>query len=262
MNLNRFALTDRIAIVTGASQGIGEATAIVVAKAGADVVLASRNVKNLQKVAKGIEELGRKALVVPTDVTITSQIENMVKKTIAEFGRIDVLMNNAGGAAPDLISRILEISEEAWDKVVNLNLKAAFMVCRAVAPVMLQQGKGSIVNWSSVAGLMAYPLTPHYGAAKAGVKNLTATLAAEFAPKIRVNAVAPGPIETSGFTELSRRDPEVKEKRVRNILLKRLGQPEEVAYTALFLASDAASYITGETIVVSGGFTTFLNLGQ
>lgn len=260
MNLNRFALTDRIAIVTGSSQGIGEATAIVVAKAGADVVLASRNVRNLQKVAAEIVRLGRKALVVPTDITITSQIENMVNKTVAEFGRIDILMNNAGGAAPDLISKVLEISEEAWDKVVNLNLKAAFMVCRAVAPVMIQQGKGSIVNWSSVAGLMAYPLTPHYGAAKAGVKNLTATLAAEFAPKIRVNAVAPGPIETSGFTKLSRRDPELKEKRLKNILLRRLGQPEEVAYTALFLASDAASYITGETIVVSGGFTTFLNL--
>jgi NAD(P)-dependent dehydrogenase (short-subunit alcohol dehydrogenase family) len=183
----------------------------------------------------------------------------MVNETRSEFGRIDILINNAGGTTPDLIGKILEISEESWDKVVNLNLKATFMVCRTVAPVMLEQGEGSIVNCSSIAGLMAYPLAPHYGAAKAAVKNLTATLAAEFAPRVRVNAVAPGAIETPGLIKLSRKDPEGKEKRVKKTLLKRLGLPEEVAYTVLFLASDAASYITGETIVVSGGFTVYID---
>ena len=258
MGLEKFALTDRIAIVTGAGQGIGEATALAVAEAGAHVVVADINVKTMQNVAKQIEKLGRKALAVPTDVTVTSQVENLVSKTIAEFGRIDILMNNAGGIDPALTGKAVDMSEEAWDKVINLNLRATFLCCRAATPVMLKQGIGSIVNWSSMGGLMAYPIAAHYGAAKAGIINLTETLAAELAPNIRVNAVAPGLIQTPLAIEINRRYPGIIEQRRKKILLRRLGQPEEVAYTALFLASDAASYITGQTIIVGGGLTTFV----
>lgn len=258
MGLERFALTDRIAIVTGAGQGIGEATALALAEAGAHVVIAEINEENARKVAKQVENRGRKSLAIPTDVTVTSQLENMVNKTLARFGRIDILMNNAGGVASDLMGKAMEMSEEVWDKVVDLNLKATFLACKAVAPVMLKQGKGSIVNWSSMAGLMTFPIAAQYGAAKAGVWNLTMTLAAELAPNIRVNAVAPGSIETPPIIERLRKNPGLKEKRLKKILLRRLGRPEEVAYTAVFLASDAASYITGETIVVGGGLTTFV----
>ena len=260
MNLERFALTDRIAIVTGAGQGIGEATALAMAEAGAHVVVADINVETMQKVTKEIEKLGRKSLAVPTDVTVTSQVENMVSKTVAEFGRIDILVNNAGGIATSLVGSVMEMSEEAWDKVVNLNLRTTFVCCKTVAPVMLKQGKGNIINLSSLSGLKPYPVAAQYGVAKAGVRNLTETLAAEFAPNIRVNAMAPGMIETPMVIELCRKQPELKQKRLKRILLRRMGLPKEVAYTAVFLASDASSYITGETIVISGGLTTYVDL--
>ncbi|MFC2017551.1 SDR family NAD(P)-dependent oxidoreductase [Chloroflexota bacterium] len=266
MGLERFALTDRIAIVTGASQGLGEAIALAMAEAGAHVVVASRNKENLQKVAKEIEKLGRKSLVVPTDVTVTSQVENMVSKTVDEFGRVDIMVNNAGGIAvsahqlhdPSLMGSVRLISEETWDKVFTVNLRATFVCSKTVAPLMLSQGKGNIINLSSMAGLMPYPLWANYGAAKAGVSNLTESLAAEFAPNIRVNAIAPGVMATPTVSEAYRNNPELAEKRLKMILLMRLGLPEEIAYPVIFLASDASSFITGQTIRVSGGLTTFV----
>ena len=266
MGLESFALTDRVAIVTGASQGLGEAIALAMASAGAHVVIASRNVENLQRVAKEIEKLGRKSLVVPTDVTVTSQVENMVSKTVDEFGGTDILVNNAGGIGvgahqlhdPSLTGSVREMSEETWDMVFAVNLRATFVCSKTVVPVMFSQGKGNIINLSSMAGLIAYPLWANYGAAKAGVSNLTETLAADFAPNIRVNAIAPGVIATPTVTEAYRNAPELKEKRLNMILLRRIGLPEEIGHTAVFLASDASSFITGQTIRVSGGQTTFV----
>lgn len=265
MGLEKFALTDRIALVTGGGQGMGEAIALAMAEVGAHVVVADINLETAQKVSKEIEKLGRKALALPVDVTVSSQIKGMVNKIVAEFGRIDILVNNAGGISASLLGAVTagaanELTEEAWDKVINLNLKSCFLCSKIVAPVMLRQKKGAIINLCSISGLMAYPIAASYGAAKAGIWNFTESLAAELAPNIRVNAVAPGTIETPMVREIIRRDPEMMEKRTKRMLLRRLGKTEEVAYTVVFLASDAASYITGETIIITGGLTTFIGI--
>jgi len=176
----------------------------------------------------------------------------MVRKTVEEFGRIDILVNNAGGL---FVVAVLDMSERAWDAIIRENLKSVFLCSKAVAKVMVEQKKGSIVNLASMAGRTGSPGMAHYGAAKAGIINLTQSLSAEWAPyKIRVNAIAPGPVWTPGAA-IVWPTPELQAKVVSRILLGRFGQPEDIAAAAIYLASDASDWVTGQTFDINGGPT-------
>jgi len=256
MKGSEFALPGKVTVVTGSGQGIGKKIALSFAEAGANVVIAELNAATAEATAAEIRGLGKKALVICVDVRDGNQIENMVQKILDEFGRIDVLVNNAGGNIFGLPA--LEISEEEWDKVITLNLKSTFLCSKAVGRIMVEQRGGSIINIASLAGLLAFPLGAHYGAAKAAIINLTKTLSIELAPSnIRVNAICPGVILTSLTETIYRQRPHQQKERLETIPLGRLGQPEDVAHLAVFLASDASNYITGEAIIVGGGMDTF-----
>ncbi|MFC2051324.1 SDR family NAD(P)-dependent oxidoreductase [Chloroflexota bacterium] len=257
MILSKFSVEDRVAIVTGSGRGLGKGIALGLAEAGANIVVVARTATEIEETAAEIRKIGRKALAVPADVRESDQIENMVQKTLEEFGRIDILVNNAGGS---FRARALEMSGNAWDAIVRVNLKSVFLCSKAAGKVMLDQKKGSIVNISSAAGRWGSVGMPAYGASKAGIINLTQTLASDWAPYVRVNGVAPSVIETPGmrwsrgqagkdFGSIS----EQIEAVIKDTPLGRLGQPEDVAAAVLFLASDAADWVTGITLDVTGG---------
>jgi len=254
--LSSFELRDKVAIVTGSGQGMGKAIALGFAEAGADVAVVELNSATAEATGDGIRALGRKALVINTDVLDHVQVKSMVEKTLREFGSIDILVNCVGGPL-GLIAPIIETGEDDWDRLVAFNLKTAFLCCKEVAKVMVARRKGSIVNIASTAAFGPRPdIVPHgaYGAAKAGVINLTRTLAYEIAPyQVRVNCIAPGTTDTPMSADYFRQNPGALELRLRTIPLGRLGKVEDIASMSLFLASDAASFITGETIMVSGG---------
>jgi 3-oxoacyl-[acyl-carrier protein] reductase len=255
--LQQFSLNNKIAIVTGSGQGIGRAIARMFAEAGADLVIADIRMDTAEATATDIRSLQRKAFTFQVDVRDKNQVDEMVTKTIEKFGCIDILVNNAGFG--HMTVPLVEMNEEEWDKCVTLNLKSTFLCCKAVSRVMMRQKRGTIINMASMAALGAYPMGANYSAAKAGIKNLTETLAVELGPyNIRVNALAPGVIETQLTAELYERRPELKIQRLKNIPLGRLGTPEDVANVALFLASDASSYISGETIPIKGAMATFV----
>jgi len=255
--LSQFSLEGKVAIVTGGGQGIGKAIALIFAQAGADLVIADINSVTAKSTAEAVSDLGRKALAVPVDVCDNNQVENMLSKAIEKFKGVDILVNDAGGGY--LTVPVLERREEDWDKIVRLNLKSAFLCCKVVGKAMVGQKRGNIINMASMAVFGPYPLGADYAAAKAGVKHLTETLAVELGPhNIRVNALAPGVTETPMTAELYQRQPELKERRLRNIPLKRLAKPEDIAKVALFLASDASGYVTGQTILINGGMATFV----
>jgi len=257
MNLEKFSLEGKIAIVTGSGQGIGKAIALTFAEAGADLVIADINGDTAEATGRDIHDLGRESLVIPVDVRDAGQVDHMVIKTLEKFKRIDILVNNAGFGY--MTVPLVEMAEEDWDKWVILNLKSTFLCCKAVGRVMIRQKKGNIINMSSMAALGPYPMGINYSAAKAGIKNLTETLAVELGPhNIRVNALAPGVIETPLTVSLYERRPELKEQRLKYIPLGRLGKPEDVASVALFLASDASRYISGQTIAINGAMATFV----
>lgn len=254
MLLERFALKDRVAIVTGAGRGIGKGIALAFADVGAHVAVAARTESEIQNTAAEIQALGRKTLVIPTDVRSGEQMENMVQRTLSEFGHIDILVNNAGGIPPGSPDKW---NEESWDNVVDLNLKSQFLGCKAVVPVMTRQQSGCIINMGSLTSRAAFRNSAAYGAAKAAIINFTQTLAAELGSDgIRVNAICPGKTVTSA-TELLWSTPELQAQGARDVFLKRLGTPEDVALLAIFLASDAASWITGETYNITGGWGEF-----
>ena len=257
MSLSLFSLEGKVAIVTGAGRGIGKAIALSLADAGADVVVAARTTADIEATASEIIDKGRKALVVPTDVRISEQVINLMKQTVAQFGRIDVLVNNAGGtfAAP-----IMELSEGGWDAIIRENLKSVFLCSQAAARVMIEQKEGSIINISSIAGVRVFSSNAAYGAAKAGIINLTMTMALDLAPyNIRINAIAPGSIATEGWIELEKSDPERLQRRLASIPLQRLGEPKDIIGGIVYLASEAAAYVTGQTLVIDGGVTN--NIG-
>jgi 3-oxoacyl-[acyl-carrier protein] reductase len=255
--LQQFSLDNKIAIVTGSGQGIGRAIARTFAEAGADLVIADIRMDTAEVTAADIRLLGRKPYTIQVDVRDKNQVDEMVTKTIEKFGGIDILVNNAGFGY--MTVPLVEMLEEEWDNWIALNLKSTFLCCRAVSRVMMRQKRGTIINMASMAALGAYPMGANYSAAKAAIKNLTETLAVELGPhNIRVNALAPGVIETQLTAELYRKRPELKEQRLRNIPLRRLGTPEDVANVALFLASDASKYISGETIAIKGAMVTFV----
>lgn len=250
MDFNRFSLQGKVAVVTGASRGIGRATALAFADAGADVVVTSRKLADLQRVAKEIESRGRKGLAIACDVGKKEDLANLVNCVKAEFGKIDILMNNAG--TNPYRGSILDAEEWAWDETMNVNLKAPFLLSQLAARMMKVQGGGSIINTTSVAGLRTRP-GAFYGTSKAGLVMLTNAMAKEWGQyNIRVNAIAPGGVKTE-MNKHMWEDPARADAIAKQVALLRWGDPEDVAQTALFLASDASRHITGETIVVDGG---------
>ena len=248
-----FDLTGKVAIVTGGGRGIGRAIALGLAGAGASVVIAGRTAEQLDTVAKEMNALGGRALPVVTDLTVGEQIENLVQETIKKFGRIDILVNNA---ARSFLRSLLELREDGWDKVFDTNVKAAWLLSRAVARVMIEQKGGRIINITTVGAEKAELGMAAYGCSKAALKMLTRCMAREWAPfGILVNAVGPGLTRTD-FSKPIWSNPDIA-KHVESLLpMGRLAEPEEIVGSVLFLASDLANYITGHSIYVDGGSLT------
>ncbi len=256
MSERLFSLKGKVALITGGSRGIGRAVALAFAEAGASLVVSSRNKRpaELQKVAEEIQAKGGKALAIPAHVGKKEDVQNLVQKTLKELGRIDILVNNAG--VNPVLSTLVDLEEEAFEKVIEVNLKGAFLMSKAVAREMIKQGGGRIINISSISGLRARADgTGAYCISKAAMNMMTQVMARELAPhNILVNAIAPGSIKTE-FSRVDWADPERRAQRIPEIELKRFGEPEEVVGPALLLASEASSFMTGEIIRVDGGKT-------
>ncbi|MCF2531862.1 SDR family NAD(P)-dependent oxidoreductase [Yinghuangia soli] len=249
-----FDLDGKSAFVTGASRGIGRAVALAYAAAGADVALAARSADALAEVADEVKAAGRRALVLPCDVTDPAAVEAAARAAVEGLGRVDILVNNAGGVPAAGPAAGLDAA--GWEATWRLNLDSAVNVCRALAPELLARGDASVINMTSVAGIVGVPFLSAYGAAKGGIAAYTRGLAAEWAAAgVRVNAICPGPV----CTDLNRpfwEHPAVREQTAAVVPMRRWGQPEEVAGVAVFLASRAASYITGQVLAVDGGQTS------
>lgn len=245
------SLNGKVAVVTGASRGIGRAIAVALAREGADVVINyAGRAEAARDTAEEVRDQGRESLVVQADVADAKQVEAMMKATMEKFNRIDILVNNAGIARDSLL---LRMKEENWDAVLDVDLKGAFNCTKAAARPMLKAKKGRIINIASVVGLTGNTGQANYSAAKAGLIGFTKSVAKELASRnITVNAVAPGFIATEMTSELEKK---VKEEMLSRIPRGRLGTPEDVASLVVFLAGDAADYITGQVIAVDGGMT-------
>ncbi len=244
-------LKDRVAIVTGAGRGIGCAMAKIFSGEGAGVVVADLDFVNAAGVAGEITAGGGSALAVKVDVAEKKSVEAMVEAALEKYGRVDILVNNAGW---DKVEPFLDSTEDTWDKVIAINLRGCINCCRAVLPAMISRQYGRIVNISSDAGRVGSSGEAVYSAAKGGIIAFTKTLAREMARHfINVNCVAPGPTDTQLFAEVVAASPKIAEAMVKKIPLRRLAQPADIAYAVLFLASDEAAYITGQTLSVNGG---------
>jgi NAD(P)-dependent dehydrogenase (short-subunit alcohol dehydrogenase family) len=241
----------RVAVITGGGSGIGRGSALVLARHGADVVLAGRRLEPLKSTVSEVEALGRRAVAVPTDVTNADECRALVDATLAEFGRLDVLLNNAGGGET---KSIMKWTDEEWHQVLDLNLSSAWYLSRAAVKPMIEQGKGAIVNISSGASLLSMPQAAAYGAAKAGLNNLTGSMAAAWTRKgVRVNCIACGAIRTPGLeSDVQRQGFEIDMIGQTNAS-GRIGEPEEIGYGVLFFASDASSFCSGQTLYMHGG---------
>ena len=251
-----FNLTGKVALITGASSGIGRASAIALAAQGASVAIAARRIEKLEELKKEIEAKGGKALVVPMDVLKKENIDRAVDETVKVFGRLDILLNNAGTS---LGAPLATLTDEMWDATLNTNLKAYFHTCQRGATEMAKNNWGRIINIASIAsgGVgVGFVGIANYCASKGGVVGMTEALADELAPMgITVNAIGPGVIETEmtkGITD----DPNTAESMKARIPMKRFGKPEEIASAVVYLASDEASYTTGATLYIDGGWTS------
>jgi 2-dehydro-3-deoxy-D-gluconate 5-dehydrogenase len=246
-----FNLENKTAIVTGGNRGLGRAMALALADAGADVVIVGRDEQKNQQVVSEVQEKGRKAISLSTDLRDITAIGNMVAEVVSQFGKVDILVNNAGVSHTE---RALDITERDWDKVMDLNVKSLFFCCQAAGRVMKEQGYGKIINLASVAGAVGDLGIAPYTASKAAVINLTRSLALEWVRYgIQVNAIGPAYIETDMNTEeLS--NPKVRDRIVGKTPMRRLGEPDEIAGATILLASDASNYMTGQTIYVDGGW--------
>jgi len=253
MILDKFSLKGKVAIVTGASRGIGKAMSLALAEAGSDVAVAARTLPKLEDLSEQIRSLNRNCVVCQTDVTRSEDLEKLVQKTLQKLGRIDILLNNAGMNVRKLA---IDLSESEWDRVLNTNLKAYFFCAQAVAKEMVKGKGGSIINIASLRSLIAPPMAPAYTASKGGVSQLTKALAVEWARyKIRVNAIAPGYTETELTAHFKEKEKDQYETIRERTALKRWGLPEDLTGLLIYLASDASQYLTGQTIYVDGGYS-------
>ena len=247
-------LKSKVAIITGARRGMGKSHAKTFAKSGAKVVVADISLEECQQVADEIKKEGGEAIAVKCDVTKKEDIDNMVKAAVGKWGKVDILVNNAGICQ---FKPFLELTEEEWDRTININLRGYFLCAQACAKEMAKQKSGVIVNIASVAmGQVGVgmPALAHYCASKGGIVAMTEALALELASfNIRVNAISPGAIDTP-MTEALKADPKMMEAILARIPLRRMGKPEEVSNLVLFLASDESSYVTGSTVVIDGGW--------
>lgn len=252
--LDRFTLTDEVAIITGAGKGIGRGIAVALAEAGASVLVSSRTAADLVETVGLIKATGGRAAAFSIDITDPASHDQLAEAAAKAFGKVSIWVNNAGGL-PDATPRYLtRTGEDQWDAQMDLNLKATWAACVAAAKAM--SAGGSIINISSRAAMGGHIKNGPYSAAKAAVNSLTQTFAAELAPKIRVNAVAPGPIATQNFREsvgMTEENAEAVERKFR-VPLGRFGTPEDIGSAVVFLASPAASWITGQCLYVTGGF--------
>lgn len=248
-----FNLTGKVAIVTGGAKGIGKGTALRLAEAGASIMIADIDEKGAEQAMGEIKKLGSTALFVKTDMSKLEDIQNLVSATVKKFKKIDILVNNAGifPFAP-----FLDLTEELWDKVLDVNLKGSVFCSQAVAKEMIRQKiPGKIINISSIDSLHPSGNLVHYDASKGGLSMATKSMALELAPhKIRVNAIAPGAIATSGTVPSGANPDELFKDFLKRVPLSRMGEPDDIAMLTLFLASEAASYITGSVFVVDGGY--------
>jgi NAD(P)-dependent dehydrogenase (short-subunit alcohol dehydrogenase family) len=248
--LDALRLDGRAAIVTGASRGLGRAMALALAGAGADVALASRSVAELEETARAIEKLGRRALVVPTDVTVYSQVEALVERAAQALGRLDIVVNNSGIAA---VIPAAEMPPEDFRRTVEVNLVGVFNGCRAAAGRLIAQKSGKIINLASVLGASGLPGYAAYSASKGGVIALTRALAVEWARyNIQVNAMAPGWFVTD-MNSQAFDNPKVRERLLRDVPARRTGRLEEIGPLVVYLASPASDYMTGQTVFLDGG---------
>jgi len=242
-------LQGKVAIVTGARQGIGEGVALSMARAGADLMLVSRSISRNDSVVQAILDTGRRVEVMQVDVSNREQVQQMVERTLSVFGRVDILFNNAGISKPAMLWKM---TEDQWDQVINVNLKGTFNCMQAVAKTMMEQKSGAIINITSSAGLLGTVGQVNYTAAKGGVYALTKSAAKELARYgITVNTVAP--MAETEMTKTIATDPKFRDKYLERIPLGRFAQPDEIGPAVVFLASDEARYITGQTLCIDGG---------
>lgn len=243
-------ISGKVIVITGGSRGLGAEMAREFAASGADIVLASRNKEACEKIANEVRRFGRRVLSVSCDVANLADIKNLFAATLEEFGRIDVLVNNAGA---NVTKPAVEVTEEDWDMINDVNIKGLFFSCQEAAKIMIGQKSGKIINISSVGGVKPYKRIAPYTATKAAVIHLTKSLAAEWARyNIHVNSIAPGLISTE-INQSEMENKEWLERAVKAIPLRRLGEPKDISQIALYLASDAADYITGQTFFIDGG---------
>jgi 7-alpha-hydroxysteroid dehydrogenase len=250
--LDRFRVDGKVAVVTGAGRGLGAATAVALAEAGADVVISSRTPEDLEVVAKAIEGVGRRAVTVPADLSDTEAVTGLVDAAVTELGGVDIVVNNVGGTMP---RPFLDTSEGFLERAFHFNVTTAVALTKAATPVMLERGGGSVVNISSVLGRVPGRGYLAYGTAKGALAHATRLLAADLAPRIRVNAVSVGAVATSAL-EIVVDDDGLRGRVEAATPLRRIGDPEEVAAAVLFLASPAGGYVTGRVLPVDGGVET------
>jgi NAD(P)-dependent dehydrogenase (short-subunit alcohol dehydrogenase family) len=252
MGLKQFELTGKVAMVTGSTRGLGEVSALALAKAGADIAVSGRSAPDLERVTAAIKELGQKARGFNIDVTDKAKVSDAVAQVLDHFGRIDILVNNAG---VNYRVPVLENPEEEWDRIISTNLKGYFLTAQAVAPQMIANGYGKIINMSSILGTVALPNQVAYASAKGGVDQMTKVMALEWAKLgVRVNAVGPTYFETELVTQI-REDPERFKFINERTPMGRWGHLPELEGIIIFLASPASDFITGQTIYVDGGWT-------